>query len=133
MNFKKISRKKYSRDDGWLAELVSSAHDDVPFTGIHSYLVFIKQGCQRAMHYHNEKEEWIGLTSGKLMVVLEDIITKERSKILLDEDSKEYNLIYIPPKVSHLVKNIGEIDASLVVFSKTAEIPGDTISYKMEV
>jgi dTDP-4-dehydrorhamnose 3,5-epimerase-like enzyme len=133
MNFKKLTRKKYTRNDGWLAELISSAHDDVPFTGIHSYLVLIKPNSYRAMHYHNKKEEWIGLTAGKLMIVLEDILTKERTKIVLDKESKEYSLIYIPSKVAHVIKNIGDVDASLVVFSKTMETPGDTVDYKMEL
>ena len=133
MNFKKLSRKKYLRDDGWLAELISSVHNDVPFRNIHSYLVLIKPGHYRAMHYHNKKEEWIGLAAGTLKVVLEDIRTKKRNEIELDKDAKDYSLVYIPSKIAHVVKNIGNVDASIVVFSKTAEIPGDTVDYQMEV
>ncbi len=130
---KKLIRKKYSRDDGWLAELVSSEHEDVPFTGVHSYVVVIKPKKFRAMHYHKRKEEWLAIVTGKIKVVLEDVETKEKVEIILDEDSVEYTLLYIPPMVGHVVKNVGENNASLVVFSKTAEIPGDTIDYEMEV
>lgn len=133
MNLKKLPRKKYSRDDGWLTELLSASHDDVPFTNIHSYLVIIKPNKYRAMHYHKVKEEWLALTSGKIKLVLEDIQTKEKEFFILDEDSKVYDILYIPPNIGHVVKNIGDNNASLVVFSRTAEIPGDTISYEMEV
>ena len=133
MNFKKLSRKKYSRDDGWLTELLSASLDDVPFTNIHSYLVIIKPNKYRAMHYHKVKEEWLALTSGKIKLVLENIKTKEKEFLVLDEDSKDYNLVYIPPNIAHVVKNVGEKNAGLVIFSKTAEIPGDTIGYDMEV
>jgi len=133
MIYNKLSRKKYSRDDGWLAELVSSTHNDVPFTDVHSYLVVIKPDSFRAMHYHKTKKEWLALTSGKIKIVLENIKTKEQKSIVLDENSEEFNMIYVPPIISHVVKNIGRKNASLVVFSKTAEIPGDTIDYDMGV
>jgi dTDP-4-dehydrorhamnose 3,5-epimerase-like enzyme len=133
MIYSKLSRKKYSRDDGWLAELVSSDHDDISFTGVHSYLVVIKPDSLRAMHYHRTKEEWLALTSGKIKIVLEDIETKEQESIVLDENSEDFNMIYVPSMIGHVVKNIGRKNASLVVFSKTAEIPDDTIDYDMEV
>jgi dTDP-4-dehydrorhamnose 3,5-epimerase-like enzyme len=133
MIYSKLSRKKYSRDDGWLAELLSSSHDDIPFNDIHSYLVVIKPGRFRAMHYHRKKEEWLALTSGKIKLILEDIQTKEKKLLILDEDSKDYNLLYIPPNIGHVVKNVGNTNASIVIFCKTAEIADDTINYEMEV
>lgn len=133
MKGKKLKRNKYSRDDGWLAELVSSEHNDVSFNGIHSYLVVIKPNRHRAMHYHKLKEEWLAITAGKIKVVLEDIKTKEQKEIIFDEDAVEFNLLYIPPKIAHVVKNVGEKNASLVVFSKKGEIPNDTIDYEVEV
>ena len=133
MNLKKLSRKKYVRNDGWLTELISSSHGDIPFTDVHSYLVVIKPNRFRAMHYHKVKEEWLALTSGKIKLILEDIQTKKREIFLLDEDSKDYDIVYVPPNIGHVVKNVGDKNASLVVFSKTAEIPVDTISYDMEV
>lgn len=133
MIYKKLSRTKHARDDGWLAELVSLNYNDVPFADFHSYLVVIKPGKFRARHYHKKKGEWLALTSGELKIMLENIETKKNEKIVLSEYSDDYNLVYIPPKVAHAVKNIGKKNASLVVFSKTPEIPGDTIEYKMEV
>ena len=85
------------------------------------------------MHYHNKKEEWMALTSGMLKIVLEDIETKERQVKILDEDSDDYSMLYILAEVAHVIKNVGVKNSSVVVFSTTSQIPGDTIEYAMEV
>ena len=133
MIYKKHTRKKYIRDDGWLTELISMEHDDVPFYCFHSYLVVIKPDRWRAMHYHHKKEEWLALTSGRLKIILEDIGTKERQVKILDEDSDNYSILYIPSKVAHVIKNIGGKNASVGVFLTTSQISGDTIENMMEV
>ena len=133
MNYKELKREKYCREDGWLSEIFSVSHKDSPFDCFHSYIVTIAQNCHRAMHYHQMKEEWLALASGRIKIILEDINTKERQVKILEENSKDYSIIYIPPKIAHVVKNIWMKDASIIVFSKTAEIPGDTIFYEMEV
>ena len=85
------------------------------------------------MHYHKTKKEWLALASGKIKIFLEDVKTKDQESIVLDENSEDFSIIYVPTMTGHVVKNIGKKNASLVVFSKTAEIPGDTIDYDMEV
>ena len=103
MNIKKLSRKKYSQNAN------------------KRFIITIK------------KKERIGLATGKIMVVLVNIRTEERNVIVLDENPKDYFIIYISLKVVHSVKNIGEVDTIIAMFSKKVEIPGDIISYKMEV
>jgi len=75
-----LKRQKHAREDGWLCELVSEIYDDEPFTGIHSYLVSVSPGRSRANHYHRKKEEWIAITSGKIILSLE-WIDKEREEV----------------------------------------------------
>jgi dTDP-4-dehydrorhamnose 3,5-epimerase-like enzyme len=128
-----LPRQTHVRDDGLLVELISMNHSDVPFTCVHSYLVVIKPGCFRAMHYHKTKEEWVAHTSGNINIVLEEIRTNRRKEISMDVTMNNYALIYIPPMVAHVIKNIGSSNASIVVFSKSPEIKGDTIAYKMEI
>lgn len=130
MIYKKLSRKKHIREDGWLCELVSMNYNDEPFNCIHSYLVTIEPGKTRAKHYHNKKEEWLCICSGKIELILEDIKTKKREIIVLDADSDDYSIIYIPPAVAHAVKNITANKASVVIFSKTPEDPDDTFRYE---
>jgi dTDP-4-dehydrorhamnose 3,5-epimerase-like enzyme len=66
-----LRRQKHAREDGWLCELVSDIYDDEPFTGIHTYIVSVSPGRSRANHYHRKKEEWIAITSGKIILSLE--------------------------------------------------------------
>jgi len=133
MIYKELLRKKHVREDGWLSELISIKYEDDPFNCLHSYLVLINPGETRAEHYHKKKEEWLAITSGKIMVLLEDIHSNKREKIILDINSKDYKLIYLPPLVAHAIKNIGDKEASIVVFSTILEDPDDTIPYKFEV
>ena len=37
MNYKELKREKYCREEGWLSELISMEHDDVPFDELHFY------------------------------------------------------------------------------------------------
>jgi dTDP-4-dehydrorhamnose 3,5-epimerase-like enzyme len=132
MLFKEIHRDKHEREDGWLSELISMKYDDQPFSCLHSYLVSIRRDMSRANHYHIEKEEWIAITSGKIDLLLEDIRTKERAKIHLDTQSKDYKLIYVPPLIAHSLVNVADGESSAVVFSKAPEKTSDTTPYTVE-
>ncbi len=131
MLFKKLSRVKHTREDGWLSELVSMNHDDEPFNCVHTYLVCINPGKFRANHYHRKKEEWIAPASGEIEVHLENVISGEKEILTLDTHAKGYEMIYIPPFVAHAVKNNWEHEASLIVFSKNPEDKEDTIPYRV--
>jgi len=131
MLFKKLSRVKHTREDGWLSELVSMNYNDEPFNCIHSYVISITPGKVRANHYHKKKEEWIASASGKIELRIENIMTGEKDKLLLDTSAKEYEIIYIPPFVAHAVKNNSKREASLIVFSKNPEDKEDTIPYEV--
>jgi len=132
MKHKELHREKHIRDDGWLSELVSMKYGDTPFDCLHSYLVSIKPGRTRAKHYHKEKEEWIAIVSGVVTLLLKDVYSGEQDKVILDTTTEEYKLIYLPPHTAHAIKNIGDGDASVVVFSTTPEDPDDTIPYEIE-
>ena len=80
-----LKRQKHAREDGWLCELVSEVYDDEPFTGIHSYIVSVNPGKSRANHYHKKKEEWIAITSGKIILSLEWIDEEKKE----EEERKE--------------------------------------------
>lgn len=71
--------------------------------------------------------------SGNIKIVVEDLGTNKRKEIILDETMDTYSLIYIPPMVAHVIKNVGNGNANIVVFSKSPVIKGDTITYKMEM
>ena len=132
MNIDALTRKKHTREDGWLAELVSMKEKDMPFDGIHSYIVMIEPGRSRANHYHLGKEEWLALGAGNLKIILEDPETKERAEKILGHDNEAYEIIYIPTNIAHSVKNIGQEKASVIIFSKFPEKEGDSVPYNLE-
>lgn len=130
MLHKKLPRKKHVREDGFLVELISKAYRDEPFNCVHSYLVTVEPKKTRAGHYHRKKDEWLCIVAGKAEIELIDVESKEREKILLDSGSEEYNIIYIPQKVAHIVRNPSiEEKAALIVFSREPEDREDTIKY----
>ncbi|WP_321506542.1 hypothetical protein [uncultured Methanoregula sp.] len=132
MNVTCLPRQKHVREDGWLAELISMRYTDHPFAGFHSYVVSISPGRARANHYHERKEEWIGLAAGVVALHLVDTGTGERDSVIMDSRSTDYGLIYIPPRIAHSIKNTGAGEAAVIVFSRTPEDPADTIPFRFE-
>ena len=129
----KLPRVKHVRDDGWLCELISMNYHDQPFSDLHSYIVSIVPHQTRANHYHKRKEEWIAQAAGEIEIALENILSKETQKIVLDTKTKDYSIIHIPPFIAHSIKNTGNCEASIIVFSKTPEDKTDTIPYEVKV
>ena len=130
MIHEELARAKHKRDDGWLSELVSIKYSDDPFNCIHAYLVVIHPGGVRAQHYHKKKEEWFAISSGSVSLYLIHLNSRQEEMIPLDIDSEGYKVIYVPPLVAHSLKNIGESDASVVVFSKTPAELDDTFPFQ---
>jgi oxalate decarboxylase/phosphoglucose isomerase-like protein (cupin superfamily) len=129
MNITRLPRTKHMREDGWLAELISMKYNDHPFFGIHSYVVSIAPGKSRANHYHRKKEEWIAPAAGAFTLLVEDSRTGERQSLLVDTRSDEYTLLFIPAFIAHSLRNEGNSDAAVIVFSRTPEDPEDTIPF----
>jgi len=108
-------------------------YQDEPFFGIHTYLVSITPGMVRANHYHKKKEEWIAPTAGSVEISTLNVRTNCKEKVILDTQPKVYSIVHIPPYIAHSLKNIGNGDASVVVFSKTPEDKSDTIPCEVDV
>jgi dTDP-4-dehydrorhamnose 3,5-epimerase-like enzyme len=125
--YEKLTRLKHIREDGWLSELISMNYKDEPFNCIHTYIVSIQPGRTRANHYHKKKEEWIAITAGKISLHLKDMLYGEEDKVILDANSEESEIIYIPPFVAHALENIDSGKSSVIVFSKNPEDKEDTI------
>lgn len=132
MNVPFLPRQKHQREDGWLAELVSMKYPDTPFAGLHSYIVSITPGRSRANHYHGKKEEWIALAAGTVALTLADTESGEYESIPLNSLSPDYGLILIPPFIAHSVKNTGNGEAAVIVFSRTPEDPADTFPFRFD-
>lgn len=131
MLYKKLTRFKHIRDDGWLSELISMNYKDEPFDCVHTYIISIQPGRTRANHYHKKKEEWMTITAGQISLYLKDVHSGEEDIVILDANSEESEIIYIPPFVAHALENIDSGKSSVIVFSKNPEDKEDTIPYEL--
>ena len=131
MIYTELPRARHARDDGWLSELVSMNYADEPFNCVHSYVVSVAPDRTRAKHYHLKKEEWLAIAAGKILLRLRDIDTGESAQVLLDSGAETYRLIYVPPRVAHAIENVGQGEASMIIFSRTPEDKADTIPFDL--
>ncbi len=70
------------------------------------FVTFSKKGIVRANHYHKRIREWFGVVHGKVSVILQNIETGERKRLILDAKSDKYIRLEIGPKVAHAFKSL---------------------------
>jgi dTDP-4-dehydrorhamnose 3,5-epimerase-like enzyme len=70
------------------------------------FITFEKAGVVRGNHYHTSKKEWFVVGQGKILVILEDIKTKERETFILDGDSDRYVRLFIGENIAHALVNL---------------------------
>lgn len=70
------------------------------------FVTFEKCGVIRGNHVHKTKKEWFVVGAGKILVVLEDVKSKERETIILDGDTDEYQRLFIGENVAHAFTNL---------------------------
>lgn len=104
---------------------------------LYPYLVRMEKGGPPAgNHYHKLKKELLVCVEGRLKVVVEDIITKELQEIILNADqtvpSSSSQGVVIPANLAHVVENIGDATAGLLVFATSkARPPEDSFEYNI--
>ncbi len=70
------------------------------------FVTFKKKGTVRANHYHKRIREWFGVVHGKVSVVLQDVKTGQKKKLILDSKDKKYIRLEIGPHVAHAFKSL---------------------------
>jgi dTDP-4-dehydrorhamnose 3,5-epimerase-like enzyme len=70
------------------------------------FVTFRKKGIVRANHYHKRIREWFGVVHGKVSVVLEDLETGKKEKLILDSKDNKYIRLEIGPNVAHAFKSV---------------------------
>lgn len=80
------------------------------------FVTFSKKGVVRANHYHKRIREWFGVVNGKVSVILKDIKTEEKKKLILDAKSDKYIRLEIGPNVAHAFKSL-TANASVVNYT----------------
>lgn len=82
------------------------------------YLDFSHKGVVRGNHYHRHSAEVFCLIQGRVRVMLEDVITKERRTLDLSVNEGKYSRLKIGPNIAHSLQSISDY-AMMICFSST--------------
>ncbi len=108
MDFKIEYFEKFSDERGELVVFLKSSNLDKKFEyfGQIYFVTFRKKGIVRANHYHKRIREWFGVVNGKVRVILMDVKTGERRKLILDAKDDKYIRLEIGPSIAHAFKSM---------------------------
>lgn len=95
------------------------------------FVTFEKVGIIRGNHYHKKWREWFGIVSGRVEVKLEDVISGEREKFVLDGDSDKYVRLEIGPNIAHSFKSLTD-KVALLNYTDAEWSPDDTFSFEVD-
>lgn len=105
----KLDHSTRRRDErGFLVDVLKAdelTSEDRQFGQMY-FVTFEKCGAIRGNHVHETKKEWFVIGAGKVLVVLEDVKTKQRETLILDGDSDEYQRLFIGENVAHAFTNL---------------------------
>ncbi|MBW2059019.1 MAG: WxcM-like domain-containing protein [Deltaproteobacteria bacterium] len=118
---------KHSDDRGYLVEFLGTdelVQENREFGQIY-YVTFRNRHTIRGNHFHNKTEEWLGVLFGTVMVVLEDVETKERMVMELKSSENEFARLRIGKRIAHAFKCLSDT-AILLGYANRQYDPGNT-------
>ena len=130
MNFKILYLVKHHDRRGYLVEFLKNGELDKPnkkFGQIY-YVTFRRKSIIRGNHYHKETIEWFGVISGAVLVVLEDINTKERKSFKLHATEDKFVRLTVGKEIAHAFKCLSK-SAILLDYANKEYDPGCTDRY----
>ena len=118
---------KKSDERGWLIEVLGGElpEDCKEFGQLHVSVAY--PGKVRGNHYHTRKVEWFCVPTGKGLLILKDQETGETQEVMMGVNNLK--TIKIEPGTIHAIKNIGEDDMVLIVYSNESFDPEDPDTY----
>ena len=122
-NIEILDLEKKSDERGWLIEVLGGdlAEGCKEFGQLHVSVAY--PGKVRGNHYHTRKVEWFCVPAGKGLLLLKDRETGEAREVLMGINNLK--TIKIEPGAIHAIKNIGEEDMVLIVYSNESFDPED--------
>ena len=122
-NIEILDLEKKSDERGWLIEVLCG---DLPegckeFGQLHVSVAY--PGKVRGNHYHTRKVEWFCVPVGKGLLLLKDLETGKTREVVMGVNNLK--TIKIEPGAIHAIKNIGEEDMVLIVYSNESFDPED--------
>lgn len=126
-----IPRRLLIDNRGWFLKVITGKEDGLPsYTG-EVYLTMGKPGEMKGGHYHLLANEWFTMVDGECVLLLEDIVTKERLEMpFCFEDAQT---VMIPSGVAHAFVNKGRANFTVLAYTDQLYDPADTIVYNFGV
>lgn len=134
----KLKKHKRSPDEederGFLVEFLKRhelEEEDKEFAQV--YLSTIAPNTIRGNHYHKTKKEFFVIMSGKALIVLEDVNTKERKEIICDSSEEHITRVSFGPNIAHAIKNTSDKTIFLTAYTTKPYDPNnlDQIDYSL--
>lgn len=94
------------------------------------FVTFKKKGSIRGNHYHKKWHEWFGIVAGRLELILVDVRTGSRKKMILSSNTHQYKRLEIGPYVAHAFKSLTKY-AALVNYADSEWSEKDSFPYKI--
>lgn len=94
---------KHSDQRGYLVEFLKYVElpDRNKNFGQIYYVTFNEENVVRGNHYHKQTEEWFGVVTGSVRVVLENVNTKERMTFELHASETQFIRLRIGCEIAH--------------------------------
>lgn len=110
MNFEILHLTKHADQRGYLVEFLKKKelNDINKGFGQIYFVTFNKKDIIRGNHYHTETEEWFGVVFGSVLVILEDVETKERKSFTLHYSENEFVRLRIGKGIAHAFKSLSD-------------------------
>lgn len=125
ISVKSLDVKKDAR--GWLSEIIRS--EDVDYKKFGQVLVTVANpGETKGNHYHKRKTEWYCVIKGRGILTIINRNNKEKKEIETGEENMA--LIKIPANYFHRIKNIGEEEMLLLVYTDEVFNRNDPDTYE---
>jgi dTDP-4-dehydrorhamnose 3,5-epimerase len=131
MNFEILHLTKHDDERGYLVEFLKKNElekRNKAFGQIY-FVTFNKKNTIRGNHYHKKTEEWFGVIFGSVLVILEDVNTKERKTFTLHYSENEFVRLKIGTGIAHAFKALTK-SAILLDYSNKQYDPGCTDRHK---
>lgn len=106
MDFEILHLTKHDDHRGYLVEFLKRNElkgRNKTFGQIY-FVTFNNKNIVRGNHYHKKTEEWFGVIFGSVLVVMEDVNTKERKTLTLHYSEDEFIRLKIGAGIAHAFK-----------------------------
>ena len=122
-NIEILDLEKKADERGWLIEVLGGNLPEgcKEFGQLHVSVAY--PGKVRGNHYHTRKVEWFCVPVGKGLLLLKDRETGGTREVMMGRGNLK--TIKIEPGAIHAIKNIGEEDMVLIVYSNESFDPDD--------